>query len=547
MFYKIAHILKSLSRTERKIFITAAVIFAVSASIWLVYLYYTNTVPTPIRGGAYTEGVVGQPVAINPLISSENEADRDLMALTFASLLDLAETTKIDDTKKIWTISLKPDLKWSDGEPLTSDDVVFTIGVLQDSENRSWQGVSVERLSERELRFNLKNVYAFFSDNLKNLLVAPQHIFDNIPPQNYRLSNFNLEPVGSGPYKYAGYEKRADGFIDKYYLVINPFYALEKPLIKNFNLRFFVTRQDALSAFNRRAIDGLGGLDYSETENLQIAHQILEADLPRYYAIFFNQSLHPALKEKEVRAALDAAIDRDRILKEVFADNAVRVDGPIPPIVAGYDPKIYANPKLTLEQISISLEKAGWKADETGLRSKTISKNKISLEFEIVVPDAKFLTDTVNLIKEDWLKIGVILKPVILKSSEVRDVIKTRNYKMVIFGNILHNGNPDLFDFWHSSKRFDPGLNLAIFSDKNVDTLLESVRQNFDEDSRQANLSKIQNIIYQQKPAIFLYSPKYFYAAPKNLGGFNARLITTSADRFENLNQWYLKTARVFK
>ena len=201
MFYKIAYILRSLSKAERIIFFIASAIFAVSASVWIVYLYYTNTVPTPIRGGPYTEGVFGQPVAINPLISSENEADRDLMALTFASLADLAETIKIDDTKKIWTITLRPDLKWSDGETLTSDDVVFTIGVLQDSENRSWQGVSVERLSEREFRFNLKNSYAFFADNLKNLLIAPQHIFDNIPPQNYRLSNFNLEPVGSGPYK----------------------------------------------------------------------------------------------------------------------------------------------------------------------------------------------------------------------------------------------------------------------------------------------------------------------------------------------------------
>ncbi|TSC89738.1 MAG: Uncharacterized protein G01um10143_228 [Parcubacteria group bacterium Gr01-1014_3] len=529
------------------IFFIASAILAVSGSIWIVYLYYTNTVPTPIRGGTYTEGMVGQPVAINPLISSENEADRDLMTLTFASLADLAETIKMDDTKKIWTITLRPELKWSDEEPLTSDDVVFTLGVLQDSENRSWQGVSVERLSEREFRFNLKNPYAFFADNLKNLLVAPQHIFDNIPPQNYRLSNFNLEPVGSGPYKYAGYEKRADGFIDKYYLVINPFYALEKPLIKNFNFRFFPSRKDALEAFDRRGIDGLGGLDYAEAESLKISHQVLEADLPRYYAIFFNQSLHAALKEKEIRAALDASIDRARILKEIFKDNAVRVDGPIPPIVAGYDPEIYDDAKPTIDQIKASLDKAGWKADDTGLRSKVISKNKVILEFEMVIPDAKFLTDTANLIKEDWLKIGVVLKPVILKSSEVRDVIKTRNYKMVIFGNILHNGNPDLFDFWHSSKRFDPGLNLALYSDKVMDTLLESVRQNFDETARQTDLFKIQTLIYQQKPASFLFSPKYFYAAPQNLGGFSAKLITTSANRFENINHWYLKTARVFK
>ena len=176
-----------------------------------------------------------------------------------------------------------------------------------------------------------------------------------------------------------------------------------------------------------------------------------------------------------------------------------------------------------------------------------VQKNTVSLEFDIIVPSAQFLTDTVNLIKDEWQAIGVKLNPVVLKPSEViSQSIKTRNYQMVIFGNILNN-NPDIFSFWHSSQRFHPGLNLSIFNDKTMDALLESVRQNFDDQSRNQDLGKIQKIIHDHKPAVFLFSPKYFYAASKNLGGFSATFITTPSNRFDNVNQWHVKTARVFK
>ena len=164
-----------------------------------------------------------------------------------------------------------------------------------------------------------------------------------------------------------------------------------------------------------------------------------------------------------------------------------------------------------------------------------------------MVPEAKFLIESANLIRDDWKKIGVSLNPVVMKLSDVvNNAIKPRNYQMILFGNTLNN-NPDVFSFWHSSQRFDPGLNLAIFSDKNADNLLENIRQNLDENTRQQDLSRLQKIINDAKPAVFLYSPKYIYATSKSLGGFSAKSIAFSANRFEKVNEWYLKTARVFK
>ncbi len=508
--------------------------------------------PEPVEGGSYVEGVVGQPIAINPLIAGDNDADRDLVVLLFASLFDLAENYKMDQTQKVWNITLKENLKWSDGEPLTSDDVIFTIGTVQDPETRSpifvtWQGVLAERLSERELRLTLKNPYAFFLDNIKNLRVAPRHIFDNIPPQNFRLSDFNLKPIGSGPYKFVSFQKRGDGFIEEYVLESNKRYALKRPFIRNLKIRFFPDRMEVINAFNIKAIDGWGGLDQADLGNIKINHKILSAGRPRYYAIFFNQGVNPILKEKAVRSALAAAVDKQKILDQILNGQGSIANGPIPPTVAGYDAQIFTDETFSLENAAEILEKAGWKISDDGVRSKTIGKNKLKLEFDIVVPEAKFLVESANLIREDWKKIGVNLNPIILKPSDaVNNAIKPRNYQMILFGNTLNN-NPDVFSFWHSSQRFDPGLNLSIFSDKTVDGLLESLRQNLDENSRQQDLSKLQKIINDAKPAVFLYSPKYLYATSKNLGGFSAESISFQASRFEKVNEWYLKTARVFK
>ena len=117
---------------------------------------------------------------------------------------------------------------------------------------------------------------------------------------------------------------------------------------------------------------------------------------------------------------------------------------------------------------------------------------------------------------------------------------------MILFGNILR-GNPDTFSFWRSSERFYPGLNLSVYNNKKVDDILESIRKELDAESRKKKLSQLQEIFYSDNPAIFLFSPNYIYAVPKNLGGFKMKILVLSSDRFKKVNEWYLKTARVLK
>ncbi len=552
MLFKFLQLFKSLTNKERRLLTAAGLVFAISGIFFSLQSFYEETEKKPIEGGSYVEGIIGQPIAINPLIAGDNDADRDLIQLLFASLSEIAQTIKSDEAQKVWTIVLKSDLRWSDGKPLNSDDVLFTISTIQDPDAHSpyfstWQGVVAEKSTELELKLTLKNAYAFFEDNIHNLKIAPQHIFDNIPPQNFRLSDYNLKPVGNGPYIFRGYTKRPDGFIKEYELASNPDYAGQKAFIRKLTTRFFANKSDAIIAFNNKEIDGLGGLEKSDLENLVINNHVITAARPRYYALFLNQSTSLPLKEKEVRLALNYATNKAGLLENVLGGQGSVEKGPIPPSISGYDDAVFLNDVFDLNLASTTLDKAGWKLGADGIRSKIIQKNKISLAFDIIVPEVRFLVDTVKQLQQDWHTIGVNLNPVVVRPSDViSGAIKPRNYQIVIFGNTL-NSNPDAFSFWHSSQRFDPGLNLSLFSDKAVDALLESVRQDADLETRTQTLSKIQKLINDQKPAIFLYSPDYIYVTSKNLGGFSAKSIAIPANRFDNVTGWYLKTARVFK
>lgn len=500
-------------------------------------------------GGTYTEGIIGQPTAVNPLVAP-NDVDRDLVELLFANMIELTDSYEAGKDQLVWSFNLKENLKWSDGEPITSDDVLFTLESIKDTDTRSplfssWQGVVGERLSERQFRFILRTPYAFFLSNLKSLKIAPRHIFETIPTANLRLSNYNLEPLSSGPYKFAGYTKRDDGFITQYNLEVNENYAGATPFIKKFRFRFYSNKEDLIRAFNSRAIDGLSGLSYTDLEQLKINKQIFKISIPSYYAVFFNPSLSAPLKDPAVRQALAIATDKNRIINEVFKGHAAAINGPIIPGVTGYNPEIYKNGGFSVEKASELLD-AKWPKGENSIRSGTMDKKKTILEIDLIVPQVEFLTKTAEILKSDWEKIGIKLNLLLMRPSEVNnEIIKTRNYQMLLFGTILKT-DPDLFSFWHSSERFYPGGNLAMFSNKSVDTALESIKIKLDDASRLENLSKIQSVILKERPAIFLFSPTYLYAANPDLKGFNTNFIATRSNRFDNIGQWHLKTARVF-
>ncbi|PIR87314.1 MAG: hypothetical protein COU11_01020 [Candidatus Harrisonbacteria bacterium CG10_big_fil_rev_8_21_14_0_10_49_15] len=546
---------KTFSKRERYIFISASTIFFAATTGIILTTVYRNTVIQPAQGGSYTEGIVGQPVAINPLLIGGNEADRDLAKVLFADLLTLSDSYSTSSDGTVWIVSLKNDLVWSDNTPITTNDVVFTVETIQNPETRSpsannWQGVSVVRLSEKEVEFTLKTPYAYFSETLKNLQIVPAHIFSAIPPANLHLSSYNLEPVGSGSYTFISYEKERTGFITSYKLQANPNYAGSRSLIETLTFKFYPSYNDAILAFNRKSIDGLGGIDARDIADLKINHRTYEIGIPRYYAIFLNQTVSSVLKEKAVREALTLATNKNHILKNILGDRGLIAHGPLAPYLPGYNDAAYERERFSAEEAVAILEENGWDLDPESndlIRVKNIRGEKVRLSFDLIVPNIPFLVDTAALIKSDWRNIGAELTVNVVSVAEAQNsYVRTRNYEMLLFGNILRN-SADLYSFWHSSQRFQPGLNLALYNNERVDALLDSARTEFDPIERNSSIAGIQQTIHDDYPAIFLFSPNYLYAAPKDLGGLDLEFISTPADRFERVQSWFLKTTRVFK
>jgi peptide/nickel transport system substrate-binding protein len=552
MFSYIPRLFKALTNRERLFFYGAALLCAVSLAITLWTTFITHTTLQPARGGEYTEGLVGQPTAINPLYIGSSAVDRDLVQVLFADLVTLSQSIATSTTGKAWVVTLKEDIVWTDGKAITADDVLFTVHTIQNPDAASplfsnWQGITVDRVSQREVRFTLKAPYAYFIDTLRSLRIAPAHIFESIPPSNIRLSAYNLEPVGSGPYVFVSYQKERTGFISEYHLAANNEFAGSRALIENLNFALFSTYNDALLAFNRKKIDGLGGFDATNSGDLKISHRLSAFAVPQYYAVFFNPTGNAILKDKVVRQALTLATNKQALIDQLFGGQADIAHGPLLASMPGFSSSTYAADHFSSEEAAALLEKQGWKIGKEGVRSRTIGKTTQKLEIEIAVPEIPFLRTAAEIIQAQWAAAGIRTTLKVVPAAEIQQsVIRPRAYQALLFGNILSTGS-DIYSFWHSSQRFQPGLNLALYENKTVDQLIESARKNFDVGARETALVKIQQQIHADKPALFLFSPNYLYASPNNLGGFTRPLISSPEDRLSSIQDWFLETNRVFK
>ncbi len=525
----------------------SALAAVISGFILVWILFISITVVSPARGGEYAEGLVGQPTYVNPILAG-NEADRDLVRLTFANLPTLADKIEAEKNGKVYHVRLKENLFWSDGEKLTSDDVVFTLQELQDPQTGSpylvnWQGVSVSRVSELEVQFDLATPNAFFRQYLNDLYAIPKHLFADTPPANWKLSDYNLRPVGSGPYVFDSYEKRADGFISAYRLVSNDKYAGNKPYIENFSFIFFTKPEDLIKGFNSGQVDAVAGLEPQSLSDIRRTYDLAEYSLPVYYAVFWNQNQNPALADDAVRNALSLAIDRNDLVSKVISGYGKPAHDPLPLDLPGINRTEESFDPGGASQV---LSDAGWKMGDQGMLEKDNKKTKIELQFTLTVPNISSVVSAANYLKDQWTKLGASVSLNVLSPQDILSgPIKNRDYQAIIYGNLL--SGQDLSAFWRSSEKYYPGLNLSLYGDKGTDKLLESIRQNQDDTSRASQLETLAGSISSARPAAFLYSPYSLFVSSRDVNGVTAGFLNDFSDRLLQAPAWYVKVARNFK
>ncbi len=530
----------------------------VSLVATVVGFYYHWTVAVPIRGGDYSEGIVGQPMYVNPILAQGNDADQDLCALVFSGLFkydpdgklvpDLADAYETSGDKLTYTVHLKPGVKWQDGEPFTSDDVLFTIQAIQDPAFKSplrqiWQGVGVETTDENTVRFTLTFPYAFFLNNL-TVGILPRHVWEAVAPANFPLAEYNLRPVGTGPYKFSDFQKDPDGNILTYDLEANENYYGQKPYISRISLSFYYDEDTMLEAYNNKQIFGMSSLSPSKLVDLKSRRSadVHSIGIPRYFAVFFNQQKSKVLADRDVRKALSLATDRKAIIDEVLGGQGKEIYSPIPPASFGAadDVKKFG---YNRDEANKTLDNAGWKKGDDGWRKK----DNLALEVKLVTTDWPDLAQTADLLKKQWEAIGVRTD---VETSDAADIqqnyIRPREYQALLFGQTL-GIDPDPFAFWSSGQTRDPGLNLALYSNQDVDKILDKIKQETDADSRIDLYKRFQQAVADDAPADFLYSPNYLYVTNKKVQGVRINFMNTPDRRFANVTEWYVNTKRVRK
>lgn len=549
---------------------------AVSALIAMpIAGYYHFTKPVPDFGGSLVEGLVGVPQHINPLLAQSNDTEKDLTSLVYDGLLrydgrgkienSLAQSYEISEDGLTYTFKLRDNLAWHDGRPLTANDVIFTVLTAQNSDYGSpqrinWQGVEAIATDDRTVIFKLKNKYAQFLSNA-TLGIMPKHIWENIKPASFELSDFNIKPVGSGPYKFSKVRRDTAGGIRSFELAAFEKYYAGKPLISKLTFKFYQSENDMIDAYNSNEIEGLGFISPQNLSSIRFLGQLktVKLRLPRYFAVFFNQNRSEQLSDKNIRLALSYATNKSGLVEKILNGNGMAVDSPMLPGITDV-PELSAKQEFNIELAAKTLDDAKWtypasSSSDIKIREKAPSppKNKnekvgeaVKLEIKLTTSDWPELVAAGNEIKRQWEAIGAAVILETLPLPELQRAIKERNYDALLFGEVLAL-DPDPFSFWHSSQKRDPGLNLALYDNKDADKLLEDTRLTLDRSARLSKYDELQKIIANDIPAVFLYSPDYLYAQPAKIKGNDTQLISMPSGRFDTINEWHIKTKRIWR
>lgn len=553
--------IRRFSIRERNVFFLFIVFLVISIGGMLWYINTALSRETPAHTGTWREGIAGLPHLVNPLLAL-SDADRDLGMLIYSGLLradgngglihDLAERYTVSDDARIYTFTLKENLRWHDGTSLTADDIAFTITLAKNPALKSplrarWEGVNVTVLNEREIQFQLEQPYAPFLENT-TLGILPKHIWDTISPEQLALSKFNIEPVGSGPYRIINVKRNSSDIVAKYTLRSFKEYSNGEPYITRFEFKFYPSERQLLDAFEKKEIDGIAGIQPKSSAEIQRDGTFLHTlTLPRVFGIFLNQNKIDAFSKPGIREALERALDKEKIVEQVLQGFGEPLYSPIPPgtFSALDSEKEEAIIATSSQETALALLAKNGLTQNEETRILTDKKGN-AFHFSISTSNIPDLIETAKLIKTMWGELGIEVEIKIFELSDLNQkVIRPRDYEALLFGEVVGR-DPDPFAFWHSSQRNDPGLNIALYTNSTVDKLLEDARALSNETERKEKYIAFQKEVIKDHAAVFLYSPLYLYQVDQKLQGFETQNITMPAERFSRVHEWYLDTKKIF-
>lgn len=509
----------------------------------------------PARGGTYTEGVVGEVANLNPIFATTSP-ERAAAALLFEPLLRYNEQTRltgalaaswsVNRPQTVYTLKLREGVVWHDGQPITSQDVIFTFDSIQHPDtgsplNQSWRDIKVEAPDERTVVFRLPNPFTPFLHSLTRVGILPRHVLGQVEPKELRTHPFNLQPVtGSGPFVFANVSlERSHGQIR---LKASDDYYLGQPKLEEILIQTFEDHEQLVAAFNEGSVTGAAGFRIGDLDRLEGSRdtQIHTNPLYNNVMLFFNNS-RGSLKDRKLRRALSQATDQKAIF-DLVAKAYASSDAPLLADQLGYKEDLSQlgyDPKAAAK----TLDELGWKLSEDGFRR---NKDGQVLELSLVTQSSDEYPLIAEAIQRQWREAGIQLKLEFVSPANLQqDWIQPHAYQLLLMG-IDQGVDPDVFVYWHSSQARVGGFNLSEYKNSLVDSALEAGRTRQDRLLRSAKYQAFLKQWRQDAPAIALYRPTAIYAQVGSAAGFRAERLADPVDRFLGVTNWtILKTQAI--
>lgn len=564
---QIKYIGQLLSSQEKKTITILLIIIFVCLVFLSGRLYFAHSKIIPKFGGEYREGLIGNPKFINPVLAVD-DLDLSLNHLVFSSLLkydtnfnlvpDLVEEFSLESDQQKQVFCLKENIYWHDGKKLELDDVLFTFSLIQNNRFKNpllerIKNAQINQIDENCFEISLEKPSLSFWSAL-TLGIIPKHIWQDLEQEKFVQSEYNLKPIGSGPFKFVSLGKDESGQIRFYSLEANKEYYNPGPLIKQISFHFYDDFTQATQGLKAGEVNGLICSPKQMQEKLfEIKNlKYYQLNFPYYTGIFFNLRL-PAqaglpeeeetnfLREKSVRQTLAHLTSKQNIFTQTLNQQGLIINGPILPYSVFFNPDIKKydyNPESAEEVLAT----AGWRKNAQGF----YEKNKKVLEISLTTVNQEDFVDIAHLIQKSWQSIGLRVKLIIIPPEQIKEIIKNRSFQAFLYG-VLENFNLDPYPLWHSSQSDSPGFNLTGFSYRRSDELLEKATLTQDQEKKKEYYKEFQEIIADNIPAIFLYNTTYGYLVNQKIKGIKINRIAHPSDRFIDIEGWYIKTKRVWK
>ena len=523
-----------------------------------------SILPQPEQGGIYTEALVGSLGRLNPLLDYNNPPDRDVDRLLFSGLVrfdesglpqaDLAEAWGVAQDGTVYNFSIRPDAVWHDGTPVTSDDVIFTIdrmkgeGSLYPQDVKDlWSKIQVTKLNDKNLKFTLPEPFVPFMDYL-TFGVLPKHLLESVPAGQMASAEFNIKPVGSGPYQF-DHLLVENGKITGVVLGVNPKYYGKPPYIEQVVFRYYPNSAAALDAYRQGDVLAVSQItpDVLSAALEEPKLSIYTSRLPEMGMVMLNLKNDEVafLQNAKVRRALMLAINRPFLINKYLQGQAIISNGPILPNSWAYHDGIEQYPYDPEEAVNL-LKAEGYVLPADG--GQVRQKDGVPLSLKLIHPNDVVHAQIAQAIKDEWAQIGVQVELQAMPYDQlIRDSLASRSYQAALVDlDLSRTPDPDPYPFWHQAEAAN-GQNYSQWDNRAASEYLEQARVTADYGLRERLYRNFQVVFGKELPSLPLYVPVYSYGVDSQVQGVQVGALYDSSDRLATFPTWYLLTRRALE